>query len=94
MDEAGRLADAEGYFAAIAANVATAAIVACYVPALDTHPPPASAQFERPADYYSTAAHEHVHWTGHRVALARDLSGRFGIGPTAPRSWSPNSVQL
>jgi antirestriction protein ArdC len=36
------------------------------------------AQFERPAVYYSTAAHEHVHWTGHESRLGRDLTGRFG----------------
>src|SRR5215203_4791621 len=36
------------------------------------------AQFAQASDYYSTAAHEHVHWTGHASRLQRDLSGRFG----------------
>ena len=31
-----------------------------------------------PSHYYSTAAHEHAHWTGHADRLGRDLSGRFG----------------
>jgi antirestriction protein ArdC len=29
------------------------------------------------SDFCSTAAHEHVHWTGHGSRLDRDLSGRF-----------------
>ena len=35
-------------------------------------------QFTHTAHYYSTLAHEHVHWTGHPDRLDRDLSGRFG----------------
>ena len=50
---------------------------ACYVPALDEIHLPALAQFDNAAAYYSTAAHEHMHWTGHASRLGRDLSGRF-----------------
>lgn len=28
--------------------------------------------------YYSTLLHEHVHWTGHKSRLNRDLNGHFG----------------
>lgn len=28
--------------------------------------------------YYSVLLHEHVHWSGHKSRLNRDLSGRFG----------------
>lgn len=28
--------------------------------------------------YYSTLLHEHVHWTGHKSRLNRDLTGHFG----------------
>ena len=51
---------------------------ACYVPALDRIHLPERGQFDSPAAYYTTAAHEHTHWTGHPSRLARDLSGRFG----------------
>ena len=51
---------------------------ACYLPALDVIRLPELARFDEPADFYSTAAHEHVQWTGHRSRLGRDLSGRFG----------------
>ena len=78
MDEPARLADAEDYFERVAATVIYGGDVACYVPALDVIRLPELARFDRPADFYSTAAHEHVHWTGHRSRLDRDLSGRFG----------------
>jgi antirestriction protein ArdC len=35
-------------------------------------------QFAEPEGYYATLAHEHVHWTGHKDRLARDLHNRFG----------------
>jgi len=78
IDEPARLAAAEDYFERVAASVEYGGDVACYVPALDTIRLPEFGRFERPADFYSTAAHEHVHWTGHRARLGRDLSGRFG----------------
>lgn len=39
--------------------------------------PPREA-FKTIENFYSTAFHELVHWTGHPSRLARDLSGRFG----------------
>jgi antirestriction protein ArdC len=77
-DESTRLADAECYFGQVGASVAYGGDVACYVPRLDLIRLPTFGQFARPADFYSTAAHEHVHWTGHASRLGRDLSGRFG----------------
>lgn len=78
VDEPARLADAEAYFQQVAASVVQGGDVACYVPALDVIRLPELARFDRAADFYSTAAHEHVHWTGHRSRLGRNLSGRFG----------------
>jgi antirestriction protein ArdC len=69
---------ADAYFTAVGAAVHLGGDRACYVPALDVIRLPERARFERAEDFYSTAAHEHVHWTGHRSRLARDLSGRFG----------------
>lgn len=73
-----RLADAETYFATVAARVVIGGDRACYVPALDEIRLPALDRFDEASAYYSTAAHEHVHWTGHTSRLARDLTGRFG----------------
>jgi antirestriction protein ArdC len=78
LDEPGRLESAESYFQSVAATVVHGGDVACYVPAADVVRLPELARFERAADYYSTSAHEHVHSTGHRSRLDRDLSGRFG----------------
>jgi antirestriction protein ArdC len=76
--ECERIADADAYFAAVGADVVHGGDVACYVPSTDTIRLPWLAQFDRASDYYSTAAHEQVHRTGHKSRLNRDLSGRFG----------------
>jgi antirestriction protein ArdC len=78
VDERARLDSAERYFERVAASVVSGGDVACYVPATDVIRMPEFTRFDQPADFYSTAAHEHVHWTGHRTRLDRDLSGRFG----------------
>jgi antirestriction protein ArdC len=77
-DEPARLGSADSYFERVAASITYGGDLACYVPAADIIRMPELARFDRPADFYSTAAHEHVHWTGHRSRLDRDLSGRFG----------------
>ncbi len=77
-NEPARLAAAEDYFERVAASVVYGGDLACYVPAVDVIRLPELGRFDRLADFYSTAAHEHVHWTGHRSRLDRDLSGRFG----------------
>ena len=76
--ESERLAAADAYFSTIGSRVVLGGDRACYVPSLDTIHLPAFEQFGRPSDFYSTAAHEHTHWTGHTDRLGRDLSGRFG----------------
>lgn len=76
--ETQRIEMAEAYFAAVGAYVVHGGDQACYVPALDLIHLPHRHQFDESAAYYSTAAHEHVHWTGHRDRMQRDLTGRFG----------------
>lgn len=76
--EAQRIEAAEAYFAAVGAKVVHGGDQACYVPALDRIHLPHRHQFEEMSHYYSTAAHEHTHWTGHTDRLGRNLSGRFG----------------
>lgn len=69
---------ADGYFAAIGARVVRGGDVACYVAGSDTIHLPRVEQFTSAEHAASTECHEHIHWTGHRSRLARDLSGRFG----------------
>lgn len=72
------IAEAERYFAAVGANVKVGGNRAFYAPADDYIAVPTREQFRRPADFYSTLAHEHGHWTGHASRIDRDLSGKFG----------------
>ncbi|MCK0149533.1 zincin-like metallopeptidase domain-containing protein [Marivita sp. S6314] len=57
---------------------------ACFIPSLDVIRMPERRRFTgtettTPAEgFYSTLAHELVHWSGAEKRLARDLSGRFG----------------
>ncbi len=76
--EPDRVAEAEAYFGAVAARVVHGGDRACYVTALDEIHLPQRVQFDQAGAYYSTAAHEHVHWTGHASRVGRDLTGRFG----------------
>lgn len=92
VEPAQRIESAEAYFAAIGADVVHGGDRACYVPALDRIHLPHRHQFDDPSDYYSTAAHEHVHWTGHGSRMARELSGRFGSHAYGAESSSPSSA--
>ena len=49
-----------------------------YMPSLDKISLPLSSIFKSINDYYTTAFHEVVHWTGHKTRLDRDLANRFG----------------
>jgi antirestriction protein ArdC len=48
---------------------------------LDTIFIPAFGAFDSAADYYDTASHELVHWTGHKSRLDRSFVERFGEPP-------------
>lgn len=76
------LAIAETVFQSIGATIEhTTKAAAYYVPALDKiHMPVKAAFADTPTSsatecYYSTLAHECVHWTGHKSRLDRDLTG-------------------
>lgn len=73
-----RIAEADHYFASVGAAVQVGGNIACYQPTTDTIRVPHLEQFAHAPHYYSTLAHEHVHWTGHPDRLSRDLTGRFG----------------
>ncbi len=52
--------------------------VACYVPSMDLIRLPAAEQFKSAEDYYATAMHELIHWTGGESRLNRAFGKRFG----------------
>lgn len=73
-----RIAAAEAFFTAIAADVRHGGNRAAYSPSADLIVLPDFDQFTDPAAYYATTSHEHAHWTGHHSRLDRNLTGRFG----------------
>ena len=73
-----RIQNAERFFEAVGADVRYGGDRACFIPSLDQICMPKFQQFCDAEAFYSTLAHETVHWTGAKHRLARDLSGRFG----------------
>lgn len=73
----------ENFVAATGADIRNGDIAA-YLPAADYIAIPRKERFvgtktsSATESYYSTVFHELVHWTGHHVRLARNLSNRFG----------------
>jgi len=78
LDDAERLALAEAFFAAIGADVRHGGDRAFYARVGDYIGMPTFAQFATAADYYSTLAHEHTHWTGAEARLNRTFGKAFG----------------
>jgi antirestriction protein ArdC len=78
LSESERIAKAEAFFAAVPASVTHGGNEACYLPATDTVRMVPFAQFASAPAYYSVLAHELTHWSGAKMRLDRDLSGRFG----------------
>lgn len=73
-----RLAHAEAFFAAIGADVRLGGNRAYYDKLSDYIRCPELAQFAQAPHFYSTLGHEHIHWTGHRSRLDREMGKRFG----------------
>lgn len=73
-----RIAAAEDFFRAVGAKVVPSGDRAAYNSAEDIISMPVFASFDDPALYYSTLAHEAVHWTGHRSRMGREVGGSFG----------------
>jgi antirestriction protein ArdC len=69
---------AERFFAACGAEVVHGGSHAYYDPAADQIHMPDFTAFRAPDLYYSTLAHEHVHWTAHPSRLNRPLSHHRG----------------
>lgn len=51
---------------------------AFFAPSVDKINLPNKSAFDSEANYYATAFHELIHWSGAKTRLNRDLSGRFG----------------
>lgn len=68
---------AEAFFAAIGAPTRWGEAMAAYIPSKDCIVMPARGAFHHPENLYATWAHEHVHYTGHKDRLNRDLKPRF-----------------
>lgn len=77
-DDDKRISNADSYFANIGAVLRHGGNRAFYAPSKDSIQMPEFKQFDSPIDYYSTLAHEHVHWTSHKTRCDRELGKRFG----------------
>ena len=78
LTEHERWDQADAYFRAIGADVREDGDRAYYAPVQDYIAVPTLAQFPVRDHFYTTMAHEHVHWTGHESRLNRELRNRFG----------------
>ena len=78
LPEEERVAHAEQFFAALDAQVEHGGYEAYYLPQSDAIHMPHFRCFRNALAYYATLGHEHVHWSGHKTRLDRDLSRRFG----------------
>lgn len=72
------LAHCEATIEATGANINHGGDRAFFAPSLDAIQLPTLEQFESTEDYYATAFHELVHWTGPKSRLNREFGKRFG----------------
>lgn len=73
-----RVEQAERFFGKIGADIRHGGDSAHYLPSGDYIQMPELSRFKSSEYYYSTLAHEAIHWTGAKNRLDRDLKGRFG----------------
>lgn len=84
VDRTIRLAEVERFVDTVGAEVSYGGDCACYQPAIDRIYMPKRAFFtgtktsSATESFYAVLLHEHIHWTGHRSRIDRDLSSRFG----------------
>lgn len=74
-----RIESIDKFFGSLGSTVEErAGDVAAYSLTSDKIVVPLFEQFVDSGHFYSTLAHEHIHWTGAKSRLDRDMSGRFG----------------
>jgi antirestriction protein ArdC len=78
LSEDQRIASADAFFAATGSTVRHGGNRAFYTTGGDFIQMPEFGQFDEPVSYYSTLAHEHTHWSGHKARLDRQFGARFG----------------
>ena len=74
----GRIDIAEGFFGAVGAKIVSGGDSAAYNRVRDIIRMPPFGAFDDSVSYYSTLAHEVVHWTGHRSRMDREFGVRHG----------------
>lgn len=70
--------ECDRFFTALGADVVYGGGRAAYMQGLDRIVCPEFGAFTDPAAFYSTLAHEHIHWTGRSSRLDRTFGKRFG----------------
>lgn len=79
LDPLARMAEAEGFFANLGADIRHGGNRAYYAPDPDFVQMPPFESFCDAQSYYSTLGHECIHWTKHSTRLAREFGRkRFG----------------
>ncbi|WGF91051.1 ArdC family protein [Marinivivus vitaminiproducens] len=78
-----RIEPTERFFAHTGAQIDEGGEVACYIPALDMIRMPPLGSFDDAESYYSTLAHEHIHWTRDDKRLQRNYSSKYWNGKYA-----------
>ena len=73
-----RIRRADEFFAKLKIDIRHSGSVACYLPELDIIQMPPFGCFRDAVGYYSTLAHEAMHWAGASNRLGRNLVARFG----------------
>lgn len=73
----------EAFVAATGADIRHGGDRACFIPSHDFIALPNPSAFESQQHYDATKLHELCHWSGGKVRLNRDLSGRFGTSSYA-----------
>lgn len=80
LDAGGRsLPEMDAWFARLGGTVQIGGNSACYLPSLDQINMPPVERFEDTEKFYSTLAHEYVHWTATAARCDRDF-GSTGFG--------------
>lgn len=77
LPEHERNEQAEAFFAAVNATTKWDEPKAAYIPSKDLIVMPERGAFISPESLYAVWAHEHIHLTGHKSRLDRDLKSRF-----------------
>jgi antirestriction protein ArdC len=73
-----RIQEADAFFQAVGADLRHGGNQAFYSPATDHIQMPPFSAFRDGFSYYSTLAHEHMHWTASATRCNRELGKRFG----------------